>query len=68
MRCLKRFAARRGTPRKFVSDNGRTFKADKVELVSGCCGSWNPAVLYGGVVCHQVWLVGDYITVQLCHC
>ena len=27
MRCLKRFAARRGMPRKFVSDNGKTFKA-----------------------------------------
>ena len=27
IRCLKRFAARRGMPRKFVSDNGSTFKA-----------------------------------------
>ena len=27
MRCLKSFAARRGMPRKFVSDNGKTFKA-----------------------------------------
>ena len=27
IRCLKRFAARRGMPRKFVSDNGKTFKA-----------------------------------------
>ena len=26
IRCLKRFAARRGMPRKFVSDNGSTFK------------------------------------------
>ena len=26
MRCLKRFAARRG-PYKFLSDNGKTFKA-----------------------------------------
>ena len=25
--CLKRFAARRGLPRKFLSDNGKTFKA-----------------------------------------
>ena len=27
MRCVKHFAARRGMPRKFVSDNGKTFKA-----------------------------------------
>lgn len=27
VRCLKRFAARRGIPRKFLSDNGKTFKA-----------------------------------------
>ena len=27
IRCLKRFAARRGLPRKFISDNGQTFKA-----------------------------------------
>ena len=27
LRCLKRFASRRGLPRKFVSDNGKTFKA-----------------------------------------
>ena len=27
LRCLKRFTARRGMPRKFVSDNGKTFKA-----------------------------------------
>lgn len=27
LRCLKRFAARRGLPRQFVSDNGKTFKA-----------------------------------------
>ena len=27
LRCLKRFAARRGMPSKFVSDNGKTFKA-----------------------------------------
>ena len=27
IRCLKRFAARRGMPRKFLSDNGKTFKA-----------------------------------------
>ena len=26
LRCLKRFAARRGLPRKFLSDNGKTFK------------------------------------------
>jgi len=25
--CLKRFAARRGLPRRFISDNGKTFKA-----------------------------------------
>ena len=25
LRCLKRFAARRGLPRKFLSDNGKTF-------------------------------------------
>ena len=30
IRCLNRFAARRGLPRKFISDNGKTFKvADK---------------------------------------
>ncbi len=27
LRCLKRFAARRGLPRKILSDNGSTFKA-----------------------------------------
>ena len=27
MRCLKRFVARRGLPRRFISDNGKTFKA-----------------------------------------
>ena len=27
IRCLKRFSARRGLPRKFISDNGKTFKA-----------------------------------------
>ena len=27
LRCLKRFAARRGLPRKIVSDNGKTFEA-----------------------------------------
>ena len=27
LRCLKRFASRRGLPHKFLSDNGRTFKA-----------------------------------------
>ena len=27
IRCLKRFAARRGMPRKFLSDNGKSFKA-----------------------------------------
>jgi hypothetical protein len=27
LRCLKRFAARRGLPHKFLSDNGKTFKA-----------------------------------------
>lgn len=27
IRCLKRFAARRGLPRKFLSDNGKTFIA-----------------------------------------
>ena len=26
-RCLKRFVARRGLPRRFISDNGKTFKA-----------------------------------------
>ena len=27
LRCLKRFSARRGLPAKFISDNGKTFKA-----------------------------------------
>ena len=27
LRCLKRFSARRGLPTKFISDNGKTFKA-----------------------------------------
>ena len=27
IRCIKRFAARRGLPRKFLSDNARTFKS-----------------------------------------
>ena len=26
IRCIKRFAARRGLPRKFISDNGKAFK------------------------------------------
>ena len=26
IRCLKRFVARRGMPRKFLSDNGKSFK------------------------------------------
>jgi len=26
IRCMKRFAARRGLPRKFISDNGKAFK------------------------------------------
>ena len=29
IRCLKRFASRRGLPHKFLSDNGKTFKATK---------------------------------------
>ena len=29
MRCLKRFASRRGLPHQFLSDNGKTFKAAK---------------------------------------
>jgi hypothetical protein len=27
VRCLKRFSARRGLPRKIISDNAKTFKA-----------------------------------------
>ena len=27
LRCFKRFVARRGVPRKMVSDNGKTFKS-----------------------------------------
>lgn len=27
IRCMKRFAARRGLPKRFISDNGKTFKA-----------------------------------------
>ena len=27
IRCLKKFSARRGLPRKIVSDNAKTFKA-----------------------------------------
>ena len=27
IRCLKRFAARRGLPQRFISDNGKMFKA-----------------------------------------
>ena len=34
LRCLKRFAARRGLPRKFLSDNGKTFKAASKYLKS----------------------------------
>ena len=34
IRCLKRFVARRGMPRKFVSDNGKTFKAGAMFLKS----------------------------------
>ncbi len=32
IRCLKRFAARRGMPRRFLSDNGKSFKAAAVYL------------------------------------
>ena len=48
LRCLKRFAARRGLPRKFLSDNGKTFKAaakciqsvfQSDEAVQGGCGN-----------------------------
>ena len=38
IRCLKRFAARRGLPRKIVSDNAKTFKApakSTAELLNG---------------------------------
>ncbi len=34
LRCLKRFSARRGLPSKFISDNGKTFKAASKYLKS----------------------------------
>ena len=32
IRCLKRFVARRGLPRRFISDNGKTFKSASTYL------------------------------------
>ena len=36
IQCLKRFAARRGLPRKFLSDNARTFKSAAMVLRTVC--------------------------------
>ena len=36
IRCLKRFVARRGLPRRFISDNGKTFKAASSYLNTMC--------------------------------
>ena len=36
LRCLKRFASRRGLPRKFISDNGKTFKAASKYIKAVC--------------------------------
>ena len=32
IRCLKRFVARRGLPRRFISDNGKTFMSASTYL------------------------------------
>jgi hypothetical protein len=65
IRSLKRFSARRGLPKKFVSDNGKTFKAaakavdaimrdkDTQEYLSGVKVEWlfnlERAPWWGGV-------------------
>ena len=36
LRCLKRFASRRGLPHKFISDNGKTFKAASKYIKAVC--------------------------------
>lgn len=66
IRCLKRFVARRGIPRRFISDNGKTFKAtakylDSVfkdgsvqEHLAGF-GSSMWSVLHGGEVHLRGW-------------
>ena len=67
LRCLKRFTARRGLPRKFLSDNGKTFKAAAKFLNSilkegtiqdhlGTQGSqWIFNVALGGAVSLKEW-------------
>ena len=66
---LKRFSARRGLPRQFVSDNGKTFKAaarlidtiihhqDVQHYLSGVGVRWlfNLERAHGGVVCLRGW-------------
>ena len=61
LRSLKRFAARRGLPRRFVSDNGKTFKAaaKTLKATRGCAMllgryasmSSNAINIYGSSVC-----------------
>ena len=69
IRCLKRFAARKGLPQRFISDNGKTFKAASRFLKSvfkedtvrdhlaerGCGGllMWNEP--HGGVEPLNAW-------------
>jgi len=42
LRCVKRFAARRGLPKKFLSDNAKTFKSAARGLKVVCIN--NPEV------------------------
>ena len=42
--CLKRFAARRGLPKRFISDNGKTFKAASRFLKEVFKGTHTPEV------------------------
>jgi len=70
LRSLKRFTARRGLPRRFVSDNGKTFKAaskaikammqheDVQQYLAGVGVQWTfnlaRAPWWGGVFEHMV--------------
>lgn len=67
IRCLKRFIARRGLPRRIVSDNGKTFKgaAKFIRRVMGHSEvidylSWSGSLMLkeplGGEVCLKEWL------------
>ena len=47
LRCLKRFAARRGLPLKFLSDNGKTFRLQQDFL------NFSSRITHQGISCYQ---------------